>query len=48
MRYWVVPKILRTPVNAVWLAKGRFLREAPNATRTRDTHYLSTTLTATF
>lgn len=48
LRYWLVPSFLRAEVNGVWLAKGRFLRDAPNATRTGDTHYLTTGLTATF
>lgn len=48
VRYWLVPKFLRGEVNAVWLAKGRFLTEAPNAPQTGDTHYLATAVTATF
>jgi hypothetical protein len=48
VRYWLVPAFLRAEVNAVWLAKGRFLDTAPNAPRTGDTHYLATALTATF
>lgn len=48
LRYWVVPGFLRGEVNAVWLAKGRFLRSAPNAPRTGDTSYLSTAVIATF
>ena len=48
LRYWLVPGVLRGEVDAVWLAKGRFLLTAPNAPRTGDTHYLSTGLTATF
>lgn len=48
VRYWLVPRILRAEVNATWLAKGRFLKEAPNAPRTGNTHYLSTALTAMF
>lgn len=47
-RYWLVPGFLRAEVNAVWLAKGRFLKTAPNAPQTGDTHYLATGLTATF
>jgi hypothetical protein len=35
-------------VDAVWLAKGRFLSTAPNAPHTGDTHYISTGLIATF
>jgi hypothetical protein len=48
VRYWLVPGFLRAEVNALWLAKGRFLKEAPNAPRTGDTHYLATGITATF
>jgi hypothetical protein len=48
VRYWIVPSLLRAEVNAVWLAKGHFLKQAPNAPRTGDTHYLATALTATF
>lgn len=48
LRYWLIPAFLRAEMNAVWLAKGRFLKHAPNAPRTGDTHYLSTALVATF
>jgi hypothetical protein len=48
VRYWIVPSFLRAEVNALWLAKGRFLKEAPNAPDTGDTHYLATSVTATF
>lgn len=48
VRYWLVPSFLRAEVNLVWLNKGRFLRTAPNAPRTGDTHYLASALTATF
>jgi hypothetical protein len=48
VRYWLVPGLLRAEVDGVWLAKGRFLKEAPNAPATGDTHYLATALTATF
>lgn len=48
MRYWFVPGFLRGEVNALWIAKGRFLKTAPNAPRTGDTGYISTSLTATF
>ncbi len=47
-RYWLVPSFLRAEVNAVWLAKGRFLKTAPNAPRTGDARYVATALTATF
>ena len=48
LRYWLVPKLLRGEVNAMWLSKGQFLRTAPNALQTGNTHYLATGLTATF
>ncbi|WEK45912.1 MAG: alginate export family protein [Candidatus Andeanibacterium colombiense] len=48
LRYWLVPKLLRAELNAVWLAKGRFLRDAPNAPDAGDTHYLAMAVTATF
>ncbi len=48
VRYWIIPGFLRGEVNALWLAKGRFLKSAPNAPRTGDTGYLSTALIATF
>lgn len=48
VRYWLVPSFLRAELNAVWLVKGRFLQEAPNAPARGDTHYLATALTATF
>jgi hypothetical protein len=46
MRWWVVPKRLRFEVDALWLAKGRFLNLAPNAPRNGDTRYGSLNLTA--
>lgn len=48
VRYWFVPRLLRGEINGVWLAKGRFIRDVPNAPQTGDTHYLATALTATF
>lgn len=47
-RYWLVPSFLRAEVDLLWLAKGRFLTSAPNAPRTSDTTYVSTSITATF
>jgi len=44
----VIPRSLRFEVDAVILAKGRFLTDAPNAPRTGDTHYLSVNLTSQF
>jgi hypothetical protein len=37
---------LRFEVDGVWLAKGRFLTDAPNAPFTGDSKYLSVNLTA--
>lgn len=48
LRYWLVPRLLRAEINAVWLGKGRFLKAAPNAPRTGDTYYLATAVTAAF
>ncbi|MBC7493144.1 MAG: alginate export family protein [Novosphingobium sp.] len=48
LRYWLIPGVLRGEVDAVLLAKRRFLRTAPNAPRTGDEHYLATALTAMF
>jgi len=48
VRYWLMPGFLRGEIDGVWLAKGRFLKTAPNAPRTGDTHYLATAVTATF
>jgi hypothetical protein len=48
VRYWIVPGFLRGEINAFWLAKGRFLRSAPNAPATGNTSYLSTAVLATF
>ena len=48
LRYWVIPYALQFEADAVWLIKGRFLREAPNAPATGNTQYLSLNLTAFF
>ena len=48
VRYWIVPQALRFEADAVWLCKGRFLRDAPNAQDTGNTTYLSLNLLATF
>lgn len=39
IRYWVVPKRFRMEVGGAWLAKGAFLRDAPNARDTGNTRY---------
>jgi hypothetical protein len=48
VRYWLIAKKLRAEGNFVYLAKGRFLREAPNAPRNGDTRYFSLNLSAFF
>jgi len=48
VRTWIVPQRLRFEVDGVWLAKGHFLREAPNAPQDGDTTYLSLNLMASF
>lgn len=47
-RYWLIPSALRFEATAVWLIKGRFLEDAPNAGAGKDSHYLSLNLTAAF
>ena len=47
-RYWLIKDRLRAEADGVWLAKGRFLKRAPNAPKTGDTRYLSLNLTAQF
>jgi len=46
LRYWLIPAHLRFELDGVLLAKGRFLREAPNAPPGPSTRYLSLNLTA--
>lgn len=46
LRYWIAPGKLRFEIDGVWLAKGAFLRNAPNAPKTGDTRYLSVNLSA--
>lgn len=48
LRYWLVPALLRAEVNYDFVARGRFLTTAPNAPRTGNTHYVTTSLTASF
>ncbi|RAK51430.1 hypothetical protein DJ018_15950 [Phenylobacterium deserti] len=48
VRYWFIEDRLRGEVDALWLDKGRFLREAPNAPRSGDETYLSLNLLASF
>lgn len=48
IRYWLVPKRLRLEWNSLFLAKGRFLRDAPNAPAGGDTIYNSFNATVNF
>lgn len=48
IRYWLIPKMLRFEFDGVFLAKGHFLRSAPNAPTGRSTRYASFNLTAGF
>jgi hypothetical protein len=45
VRFWLIPKRLRLEWNSLFLAKGRFLRSAPNAAVDRDTLYNSLNVT---
>jgi hypothetical protein len=48
VRCWLVPGLLRGEINGLWLIKGRFLTDAPNAPDTGDTRYLAAGILATF
>jgi hypothetical protein len=48
LRYWLIPARLRFEFDGLLLAKGRFLRDAPNAASGRWTKYGSFNLTASF
>ena len=48
VRYWLVPEKVQLEGDFVWIAKGRFLRTAPNRSSSSDTHYLSLNATAFF
>ncbi|PSJ39110.1 hypothetical protein C7I55_16225 [Sphingomonas deserti] len=48
VRTWIVPKLLRGEINAVWLGKGRLLRDAPNAPASGDTIYVAISTQAHF
>lgn len=48
VRYWLVPKRLRLEWDGLLLAKGRFLRDAPNAPAGGDTIYNSFNATISF
>jgi len=48
VRYWIIPQALRFEFDGSVLAKGRFLKTAPNATNRSDVRYASFNLTAAF
>lgn len=48
VRYWIIPSRLRFEFDGLMLAKGRFLKEAPNAPPAKWTRYTSFNLTASF
>ncbi len=48
IRYWLVPQTFRLETNLVYLAKGDFLKNAPNAPRSDDTLYAAFDVTASF
>jgi hypothetical protein len=48
IRYWLIPQKLRLESNAVYLAKGRFLKDAPNAPAPSDTKYVVLDVTLSF
>jgi hypothetical protein len=48
VRYWLLPAAVRLELNALHLAKGRFLQEAPNARRNGDANFLALSVQATF
>jgi hypothetical protein len=39
LRRWLIPDLVRADTGIAYLAKGRFLNDAANAPRTRDTRY---------
>lgn len=47
-RWWAVPNRVRMAAGGVYLAKGRFLRDAPNAPATGDTRYAYVEATYSF
>jgi hypothetical protein len=47
-RYWIVPKQVRLDFGGAYLATGKFLERAPNATRQGDTLYGYADVTVTF
>jgi hypothetical protein len=47
-RLSLVPELQRLEVGGAYLAKGRFLEDAPNAPATGDTRYVHMDLAASF
>ena len=47
LRFWILPAALRLEAGSTFLWRGRFLRDAPNATRQGDTGFFYTDLTYT-
>ncbi len=47
-RWWAIPKRVRMAAGGVYLATGRFLRDAPNASTTGDTRYAYAEITYSF
>ncbi len=48
LRYWILPRTLRTEITGVWMNRGRMLRDAPNANPWGDTYYAAAALTWSF
>jgi len=48
IRYWIIPQRLRAETNLVFLRKGRFLKDAPNAPNRDDTRYGAVDVTLSF
>lgn len=48
VRWWLIPKRLRTEINGAWLRKGRFLEVAPNAPQAGNARYISVAFTSSF
>lgn len=48
VRWWLIPKGLRAEMNASYIAKGSFLKDAPNAPDTGNTKYIALALTANY
>lgn len=48
VRYWIIPSRVRFEFDGLLLAKGRFLKNAPNALTAKWTRYTSFDLTASF